>query len=307
MSLPSSILSYSSKLFNLGLGGEAKTGAGRVEHNVLALQEDVTEDGETNARVGLNATQTGGADTGRTVVDQGAGNNSSVPVDHNAEVGQRGRAGEDVSTSRLAVLSTADLRVVLADNGAGEEQQGGTGVSDTAEASAGAAAGLVAGDAEAPETLGAVHVGVGQGALVLGGVDESKVVDTRLLVLQSNGEEGLGQRALDRVKEGGLSARRHGVDAAESQTQETIVVDILLELGADGLGSLDSLAGGLDAANSDGVPVDITTGVAAITVGDGPGVATELGSTCAGVVDGVSSALGGRKLSREDPAIYGLA
>ena len=42
---------------------EAKSGRAlrRVEHDVLTLQEDVTEDGKSNAAVRLDSTEAGGA------------------------------------------------------------------------------------------------------------------------------------------------------------------------------------------------------------------------------------------------------
>lgn len=85
-------------------------------------------------------------------------------------------------------------------------------------------------------------------------------------MLESHGEQRLAKARLDGVEEGLLGGRADGVDGAESQTQQTIVVLVLQELRADLLGSLNSLASGLDSTNSDGVLVDITASTAAIAV-----------------------------------------
>lgn len=70
---------------------------------------------------------------------------------------------------------------------------------------------------------------------------------------------------------------------------------------ADLGGSLDSLTGGLDSADGDSVPVDITASGAAVSVGDGPSVPRQLGAV-ARLVEGVTFLLGRGKLRGEDPA-----
>lgn len=62
-----------------------------------------------------------------------------------------------------------------------------------------------------------------------------------------------------------------GVDTAECETEEAVIVGVLLELGRDLLGSFDSLARHGRGAHRDGVSVDVTGGRGLITVGDGPG------------------------------------
>ena len=79
--------------------------------------------------------------------------------------------------------------------------------------------------AEAPVALGAVGVHVGDGAGVLGVINETEVVDTSLVVPQVRSEEGRVELRLDGVEEGGLS---HGRDWTE-----------LVDGNADGVG-LDS-------------------------------------------------------------------
>lgn len=164
------------------------------------------------------------------------------------------------------------------------------------------AANLVAVGTEHPEALGAVDIGVGQRAGVLGLVDEAEVIGAGLVVLQGDSKQRLIELALDSVKEGLLRLGLDGVDGAESQTEQTIVVLVLHELLADLLGSLNGLTGGLDATNNDSVLVDFTAGRALVTVGDGPGSTRQFGAV-AGLVDGMASLLGSRQLSREDPAL----
>lgn len=77
-----------------------------------------------------------------------------------------------------------------------------------------------------PEALAAVDGNVGDGAGVLGAVDETKVVSTGSALLEVYGEELLAERGLDGVEEGGLLLGADSVDAAESKTEETIVVGI---------------------------------------------------------------------------------
>ena len=69
--------------------------------------------------------------------------------------------------------------------------------------------------AEAPVALGAVGVHVGDGAGVLGVINETEVVDTSLVVPQVRSEEGRVELRLDGVEEGGLLVGGDGVDAAE--------------------------------------------------------------------------------------------
>lgn len=85
-------------------------------------------------------------------------------------------------------------------------------------------------------------------------------------MLESHSEQWLVKIGLDSVEEGCLAPGADGVDGAESQTQQAIIVLVLHELLADLLGSLNCLAGGPDSTNGNGVFVDITTGTAAIAV-----------------------------------------
>lgn len=113
----------------LRLGGETQLGTVGAEDDVLALQEDVTEDGHANVRVVLNTTEAGGAAVGNGgVVDEIARDNGLVVTDGDSEVGEAGAAREHISSVLLVVLSAVDLLVVGLDGIAGEQEQSGTGV-----------------------------------------------------------------------------------------------------------------------------------------------------------------------------------
>lgn len=116
-------------LRDLCLGGEAKTRSLRVENDVLALEEDITEDGEAKTRVALDTTEAGGAaGADGSVVDVLAGNNGVIVTNGDSEVRQISRAREDVATLDLAVLGSSNLFVVGGDNRVREQEKGGTSV-----------------------------------------------------------------------------------------------------------------------------------------------------------------------------------
>ena len=92
-----------------------------------------------------------------------------------------------------------------------------------------------------PEALAAVDGDVGDGACVLGGIDEAKVVSASGALLQVDGEELLLERRLDGVEESGLLLGLDGVDAAERKTEEAVIVGVLRELSRDLSGSLNCL------------------------------------------------------------------
>jgi hypothetical protein len=116
-------------MYDLCLSGKAEAGALGIENDILALEEDITEDGEANARVALDTTVAGGAASGNLgVVDQLTGDNGIVAIDGHGKVGQGGGTGEDVATVGVAVLGAGDLPVVGGDKAAVEQEEGGTGV-----------------------------------------------------------------------------------------------------------------------------------------------------------------------------------
>ena len=241
--------------------------------HVLALEEDVAEDVQAEAVVGLDAAEAGAA-AGRdgSVVDELAGHGLGDAADGDGEVGQRGRAREDVAALVAVDLGAADLGVVGAGDGSVDVDQGGASVGDALDVGAdgGGGADRVACGGEAPEALAVVDGGVGDGTGVLGAVDEAEVVGTGGVVLEVDGEELLGERALDGVKEGVLGSGRDGVDAAEGKTEKTVGVAVLRELRRDGRGGLDGLRGGSYASNGDLISVDLAGRTGAVTVGDPP-------------------------------------
>lgn len=214
---------------HLCLRGKSESGAISVKHNVLALEEDVAEDGLADALVGLNATEAVVRTVAnRGVVDQAAGDNGGVAVDDCGEAGELRVAGEDVAASLGVVLGSLDLLVVGLDDIVGEEEEGGASVlwehvrtsfliysllgsQHTSNANNGLRAALgangIAIGGELPEALGVVYVGVGERTSVLGLVDVAKVKGARGIVLQSHCEKRGIQILLDGVEPGGLGLR----------------------------------------------------------------------------------------------------
>jgi len=153
---------------------------GRVLHgedNKLALEEDVTEDGDAGAGAGLDTTVAlGGSDL--SVVDVAAGDSELLATNDGGEAGESGRAGEDVTTLAVGVLGSGDLGVVGVDDVVGEEHEGGAGVSNgrVGAGNGGTAADGVTSGGELPEAVLSVDVDVGDGTGVLGGVNVAEVV-----------------------------------------------------------------------------------------------------------------------------------
>lgn len=85
-------------------------------------------------------------------------------------------------------------------------------------------------------------------------------------MLKSNSKQRLTERALDIIEECLLGSRRDSVNAAKSKAEKTIIICVLLELGANLLSSLNSLLGSSDSANSNSICVDVAAGSASITV-----------------------------------------
>ena len=139
---------------------------------------------------------------------------------------------------------------------------------------------------------------------MLGRVDEAEVVAPHRALLQIGREERRGQAGARVGEESLLLGRLDGVDGVEGEAEQAVVVDVLLELGGDGLGELDGLAGDGRAADGDGVGVDVARGAGAVAVGDVPCVAGELlrGAGGSRVVDPVAVCRGCGELGGEDPA-----
>lgn len=94
------------------------------------------------------------------------------------------------------------------------------------------------------------------------------------------------------------------VDRAESQSEQTIIVLILLELSTDLRCKLNSLVGDCYATNIDGVEINVSTGTRPISIGDVPGRAVKfLGSVGLGwVIERMALSLSAGKFRRENPS-----
>lgn len=252
--------------------GESNPGVGVVAHlvnNVLALEEDVAEDVEANARVALDTAEAA-VSASRSVVDVLSRDGLLNATDSDGEGGERGAAGEGVASLGVVELGTADLGVVGADNGVINEDEGGASVEDTADRAPGVAvADAVSRGGEGPEALAVVGIDIGDRAGVLGAVDEAKVVGASGVVLESHGEKGAGKLVVHSVEEGSLCLGLNGVDGAKGKTEESIS-NVLAELGRHGGGGLDSLRSSCYTANSDLVSVHLSRCTGAIAVGDAP-------------------------------------
>lgn len=275
--------------------GETEPGAtgALVKDGKDSLEEDVTEDGKTDASVALNTTETLAVADG-CVVNVRAWDDKGAGADLDGEVGKGSRAGNNVTTLVVVKGSARHLAVVGSDDRRWEVQKSGTGVSDggaNAGADGGTGADLVATGGEAPETLAVVDRDVGDSARVLGAVNETEVVGTCSTLSEADGEERSGKGRLDRVKEGGLLLGADRVDAAEGQAEKTVVVGVSNELSRDGGGSLNGLRSGSHAANDDLVSIDAASSTRAIAVADLPGVAGLEGTAGGRVVDRVARSL----------------
>lgn len=114
---------------HLCLRGEAESGALGVEDDVLALEEDISEDRKAQTRVALDAAVAGRAavsDGG--VVDVFTGNDGIVASDDGSERRKFGGAGEDITTVLVAVLGSGNLAVVFGNNAVIKQEEGGAGV-----------------------------------------------------------------------------------------------------------------------------------------------------------------------------------
>ena len=159
----------------LSCEAESRGAATVIKDGVDSLQEDVTEDVEANASVGLNSTEAAGSRVvDRRVVDICAWNGKSLTTDRNIEIWQTGLAVEDVSTLRLIDLRTRNLAVVRRCYIGWEVKQGSASVCDGGSDATGggiAGTGRIASRCEAPETLRAVDWNISDGTSVLGSVD----------------------------------------------------------------------------------------------------------------------------------------
>lgn len=121
-----------------------------------------------------------------------------------------------------------------------------------------------------PETGCRVDWDSGERALSFGHVDGSELVSTSRVVLEINRKDWHGELRHDAVEESGLLGWLDGVQLAESETDETVVVGVLGERLGDGGGKLHCLSGCGGTTNVDNIHTDSSSGSRSITVGDRP-------------------------------------
>ena len=195
------------------------------------------------------------------VVHVASRHNGRVSFDLEREVGKGRVAAKDVSAIGLAVGGSRDLGVVGGYEVIWEEEKGGSGVGDGRDALADwrSRADGVPAACEAPESLGVVDGGVGDVASVLAGVNVAKVVATGRTLLQVGREEWGVEAGLGVGEEGLLLVGLDGVDGAEGEAEKAVAL-VLGELGADGFGQFDGLAGDGCTADVDNIGVNIAAG-----------------------------------------------
>lgn len=95
--------------------------------NILALEEDISEDAETDTSVILDASVASRrSSSDRRIVDVLSRDDLVHTSDDSGERRQRSRAGEHVSTVSVGVAGSGNLGVVRLHNGGGEVEKGGS-------------------------------------------------------------------------------------------------------------------------------------------------------------------------------------
>lgn len=245
------------------LGGEPKlrTASRVIKDDELRLEKDIAKDGLSDTRVALEPTEAASALRSGRVVHVASRHHGRVSFDLEREVGKGRVAAKDVSAIGLAVGGSRDLGVVGGYEVIWEEEKGGSGVGDGRDALADwrSRADGVPAACEAPESLGVVDRGVGDVASVLAGVNVAKVVATGRTLLQVGREEWGVEAGLGVGEEGLLLVGLDGVDGAEGEAEKAVAL-VLGELGADGFGQFDGLAGDGCTADVDNIGVNIAAG-----------------------------------------------
>lgn len=176
-----------------GFGCKAQLWAGvSVEDDELALEEDVTEDVDADAGVGLNAAEAGrAARVGWGVVDVRARDRGCVAADGEGNGRKGGAARVSVAALGLVVLGAVDTAVVGGDDSVVEEEKASSGVGDGVGDGASGCASInaVAIGREAPETSAVVDGDVGDLAGVGRVVDAAEAVGSGLAFLEVGGKE----------------------------------------------------------------------------------------------------------------------
>jgi len=159
------------------LRGETETGRrlSLVEDGKDSLEEDVAEDGEAHAGVGLHATEAQVV-ADWSVVEKRTRNNEWGVTNVDSEVWHDGVAREDPTTDLGVVRGTLDLRVVGLNDLLWEKEKGSAGVGDGLAnvLLLNAVADLVAASVEHPVSAGALDWDIGERSSVLAAVDVAK-------------------------------------------------------------------------------------------------------------------------------------
>ncbi len=147
-----------------------------VKDNKSSLHGNVSK--EREAANGLDTAKTLLARVvGIAVVDERGGHDNLGVLDTKAEVGNGLGAVVGNGGNVAVVVGAGDLAPVVLDGAVGQQDQAGAGVGNGVNVGVDeAVANTVAGGSEAPVAAGAVERGVDDGVLVLGVVDEAKVV-----------------------------------------------------------------------------------------------------------------------------------
>lgn len=281
-----------------------------LKDNKLALEEDITPDGETDAGVRLDTTEAGGPrSVNGSVVDVVTWHDGLVGADAEGDAGESGAAGVGVATLSGIGRGARDLGVVGLNYSVRKVEESGTSVGDGINAGRleRRVTDRVAVACEFPETLGRDDGDVSDAASVFGVVDFTEAISAWLPLLQVRCEERSGESVDSIGEERLLRLRPDGVDIIKGKAEETVVGLVIDELTRNSFGELNSLAADGCLADFDNVRVDIPRGGRAITVPDRPGVAG-LGFGRFGfgrVVDIMSSPLGSGLLGGEDPTRLG--
>lgn len=226
------------KIFSNLLGSKAQSrGSAILKDNELTLEEDVAEDVDADTRRRLDATEASlAALIDGSVVDVATRDDGIVAADVESYGWECGIARVGVPALLLVVTSTTDGAVVAAHDVVWEVEEGGSRVGDPSDG------GAVDGGIKAPETLAAVHIDISHLACMLIGIHKAEVEGTRCALLEVDGEERTGEGGDNIGEESLLLDRLDGVESVKGETEKSVVLRVLLELGADLLSQLDGLA-----------------------------------------------------------------
>jgi len=157
------------------------------------------------------------------------------------------------------VIRSAGALVVGSHDGGFKEQKRGSSISNSVDGLRleSSAADFVSAAGEFPEAVLGVDGSIGNAAGMFRGVDVAEVIAAWCTSLQVGSKDGGIQVGFDVCKEGLLCIRGDGIDSVKCEADETVIISVLQELGADCLSELDCLAGGCWLADLDCVCIHI--------------------------------------------------